>query len=170
MTSKSDTGTLRLQRLTSVVFYSVPMVLISIILLVAVVINFVNVVERYLFEHAIFWTEEILNYMLMWSVFLGMVAVTYRGAHLNMDLLSNHLKGVPQRVLRGLAAITLIVCSGVVVVQSFKVITVLAKTGQVSVAASVPLVVPHASILVGFALVGLITLLRFRAYLTNDFD
>ena len=108
--------------------------------------------------------------MLMWSVFLGMVAVTYRGAHLNMDLLSNHLKGVPQRVLRGLAAITLIVCSGVVVVQSFKVITVLAKTGQVSVAASVPLVVPHASILVGFALVGLITLLRFRAYLTNDFD
>jgi len=170
MASKSDITPPRLQRLARVVFYSIPLVLITAILIVEVSINFINVVGRYLFGHAIFWAEEILNYMLMWSVFLGMVAVTYRGAHLNMDLFSTHLKGLPQRVLRGATAITLIVCSGVVVLESFKVIAVLAKTGQVSVAASVPLVVPHASILVGFALVGLVTLVRFRAYLTNDFD
>jgi TRAP-type C4-dicarboxylate transport system permease small subunit len=143
---------------------------ISVLLVTAVIINFANVVGRYLFEHAIYWTEEILAFLLLWTVFVGMAAVTYNGSHLSMDLLSRRLRGWPRRVLGGAVALTLILCSAVVVVESAKVVSVLTATGQVSVAASVPMVVPHASILVGFALVGLATIVRFRAYLTDKFE
>jgi TRAP-type C4-dicarboxylate transport system permease small subunit len=72
--------------------------------------------------------------------------------------------------LNGAVALTLIACSAVVAVQSFKVVSVLARTGQVSVAANVPMVVPHASILVGFTLVAIVAVVRFRAYLTGRFE
>jgi TRAP-type C4-dicarboxylate transport system permease small subunit len=159
-----------LQRLSRFVFDTGPRAIISMLLVIAVAINFANVIGRYLFDHAIFWTEEILGFLLLWSVFIGMVAVTYNGAHLAMDLLLRRLSGWPQRLVRGAAALTMIACAAVVVVQSVKVISVLARTGQVSVAAGVPLVVPHASILVGFALAGLAVVVRFRAYLTDKFE
>ena len=170
MQQPSDPPRSTFRRLTDLVFESIPRMITSLLLIVAVCINFANVIGRYVFDHAIFWTEEILIYLLLWGVFLGMVAVTYNGAHLSMDLLVQRLGGWWQRALRGASAVTLMVCSAVVAVESAKVIAVLAKTGQVSVAASVPLVIPHASILVGFTLVGIATLVRFRAYLTDRFD
>ena len=159
-----------LQRLSRFVFDTGPRAIISLLLVIAVAINFANVIGRYLFDQAIFWTEEILVFLLLWSVFIGMVAVTYNGAHLAMDLLLRRLSGWPQFLVRGAVALTMIACAAVVVVQSVKVISVLARTGQVSVAAGVTLVVPHASILVGFALVGLAVIVQFRAYLTDKFD
>lgn len=160
----------RLRRLADIVFDSTPRAINSLLLIVAVIINFANVIGRYMFDHAIYWTEEILIYLLLWGVFVGMIAVTYNGSHLGMDLMVQRLGAWWQRVLRGAAAGTLIACSAVVVVESAKVIAVLARTGQVSVAANVPLVIPHASVLVGFAMVGLATLIRFRAYLAGQFD
>ena len=170
MPDTPDPAPATLQRLSRLVFDSIPRAVISLLLVTAVIINFANVIGRYVFDHAIYWTEEILVFLLLWTVFIGMVSVTYNGAHLSMDLMSRRLSGWPKRMLRGVVALSLIACSAVVVVQSAKVVLVLAGTGQVSVAASVPMVVPHASILVGFALVGLATIVRFRAYLTDRFE
>lgn len=160
----------RHQRFARFVFDSLPRGIISALLVGAVIINFANVVGRYAFDHAIFWTEEILIFLLLWSVFVGLVAVTYRGAHLSMDLLVRGLNGWPRRMLRGAMVVTLIACAAVVATESVKVVAVLAHTGQVSVAAGVPMVIPHASILIGFSLAGLAAAVRFRAYLSDRFD
>jgi TRAP-type C4-dicarboxylate transport system permease small subunit len=170
MSDTPDSSPSVARRLARLAFDTAPRAIIAALLVISVLINFANVIGRYLFGHSIYWTEEVLVFLLLWSVFIGIVAVTYNGAHLSMDVLSQRLIGRPRRILNGAAVLTLIACSTVVAVESFQVVLVLARTGQVSVAANVPMVIPHAAILVGFALVAIAALIRFRAYLAGRFE
>ena len=68
------------------IFIKIPQVVAGVLFLVAVVINIVNVIGRYIFAAPVFWAEETLSFMLIWIVFLVAGSITYRGAHLNMDL------------------------------------------------------------------------------------
>ena len=55
---------------------------------VSIAINFANIAGRYLFSAPVLWAEEILSYLMVWSVFLGAVLVTWEGRHIRMDLIS----------------------------------------------------------------------------------
>src|SRR5688572_28232248 len=114
MSDAREPGRTPAHRWTKFAFDSAPRVIIGALLIVSVLINFANVVGRYLFDWSIYWAEEILVFLLLWSVFIGIVAVTYNGAHLSMDLISRRLTGWPQRALRGAVAVVLIACSAVV--------------------------------------------------------
>lgn len=149
------------------VFETAPNRLMAVLLLGGVGINFANVVGRYVFGRAVFWAEEVLVFMTIWGVFLGMIAIAHAGAHLTMDLFSSRLRGRARTVVNGLAAAAIVACSGFVVIQSFRIVLLFAQTGQVSVAAGVPKAIPHAALLVGFALTAIAVLVRFRAYLTG---
>ena len=59
----------------------------------------------------IFWAEEILVFIVIWTVFLVAGAITYRGAHLNMDLLYSGFSHFWKRVINTAIALSLIVCS-----------------------------------------------------------
>lgn len=48
----------------------------------------VQVVCRYLFNHSLFWSEEVARYLLVWLTFLGAAAAYYRHAHPGIDVLS----------------------------------------------------------------------------------
>ena len=48
----------------------------------------VQVVGRYLFNHSLFWSEEVARYLLVWLTFLGAAAAYYRHAHPGIDVLS----------------------------------------------------------------------------------
>ena len=60
----------------------------ALLFLVAVAINIINVIARYVFSDPIFWAEEVLIFIVIWTVFILVAgSITYRGAHLNMDLI-----------------------------------------------------------------------------------
>src|SRR5215813_12867365 len=103
-------------------FVRLPHLITSVIFLIAVVINIVNVVGRYLFSAPIFWAEEVLVFMVVWAVFLAAVAITFNGAHLSMDLFYARLKPPWKYVVNGAIAATFIVCCLFTVVQSYKVV------------------------------------------------
>jgi TRAP-type C4-dicarboxylate transport system permease small subunit len=151
-------------------FVRLPHLIMGTLLFLAVAINLGNVVGRYGFGAAIFWAEEIMIYMVIWSVFLGGVAIAYRGEHINMDLISSKLGGASRVVLN--TTITVLFISGAlfVIVQSFRVVSLHLRTGTVSVAAGVPMYIPHSALLIGFVLMLLAVLVRLRAYLTGKFD
>lgn len=150
-------------------FVTVPGWILGTLMLVGIAINFANVVSRYAFGQAIFWTEEILVFFAIWGVFIGMAAIAYRGEHLNMDLFSAAVPQRWRRVLNGAVAATLLVVSCFVVVQSWKTVTLFAQAGQVSIAAGVPKAIPHAALLAGFALTAIAVALRIRSYLSGKF-
>ena len=76
------------KRLAELLLQRVPLTLAAILLLGAIAINFANVIARYLFLASIYWADEAMVFLVIWSIFLAAVAVTYDGGHLTMDLFS----------------------------------------------------------------------------------
>ena len=54
----------------------------------AVLLNFANVVGRYLIGRSILWADEIEVFIMVGMTFLGVIVVTWRREHLRMDALS----------------------------------------------------------------------------------
>lgn len=138
-------------------------------MLAGVAINFANVVGRYAFGHALFWAEETMVFITIWGVFIGMAVIAWRGEHLSMDLFSAALRGRARLALNGFIAATLVACCLFAAVQSWQVTTLFAQASQVSVSAGIPKAIPHAALLVGFALTAAAVVVRLRAYLTGRF-
>lgn len=148
-------------------FVTLPHWLLGSLMLAGVAISFSNVVARYLFGHAIFWAEEVLVFVAIWGVFIGMAAAAYERAHLNMDLFSNNISGRAKLALNAAMVVTLLACCGFMLVQSWKVVSLFYQSGVVSVSAGVPKWIPHAALPVGFALTAVAVLLRIRFYLVG---
>jgi TRAP-type C4-dicarboxylate transport system permease small subunit len=138
-------------------------------MLAGVAINFANVVGRYLFGQALFWAEETMVFITIWGVFIGVAAIAYNGDHLNMDLLSQAIRGRWRTALNAAIVAALLACCAFVALQSFQVVRLFAEAGQVSVAAGIPKALPHAALAVGFVLTALAVLARIRAYLSGKF-
>jgi C4-dicarboxylate transporter, DctQ subunit len=153
--------------MSDLLFVRLPRYILGSLMLVGVAISFTNVVARYLFGHALFWAEEVLVFIAIWGVFIGVAAAAYERAHLHMDLFSSAFKGRTRLALNVALVLTLLACCGFMMVQSWKVVTLFYQGGSLSVSAGVPKWIPHAAILVGFALTAIAVLLRLRQYLAG---
>ena len=136
-------------------------------MLVGVAISFANVVARYVFGHALFWAEEVLVFIAIWGVFIGVAAVAYERAHLSMDFFSHTWRPGVTAFLNVAMTVTLLACCVFMVLQSWQVVSLFYGGGVVSVSAGVPKWIPHAALLVGFSLTAVAVLLRLRFYLTG---
>lgn len=120
------------------------------IMIAVVVINFANVVARYLFLSPFIWAEETMQFLNVWAVLLGAAVVTRRDTHLKMDALYGLAPPAMRRVLDTVTAVLAVVVGLYVIVQSFNMIRMLATTGQRSVIARVPMDLMYLAIPLGF--------------------
>lgn len=156
--------------LPQLILVRAPHAICGVLLLAAIAINFTNVVGRYLFAAPVPWAEEGLIYIIVWGVFLSIGSITYQGLHLRMELLVANARPPLKTWLGALVAILLLVCSAVMMVQSARILRLYLGNGETSMGAKVPLVYPHAAVLVGFALTAIAAAVRFRNYLSGKFD
>lgn len=151
------------------VFVSFPRMLMAVLILSGIAINFANVISRYLFSFALYWGEEIMVFIAIWFTFIGVIVVTYKGAHLRMDLISARLISPWREIVNGAAALLFLVCGGFVVFHSYEAVSLIGNAGHRSVSAGVPMVVPHLAILIGFIFMVAAILIRLRAYVKGRF-
>ena len=137
-------------------------------MLAAVALNLANIVGRYLFGWAIVWTEVVLVVWLAWSVFIGVMIVTYRGEHLAMDLVSSGLRGRLRTANNALMFAVLAGCLAYAAFQSAKVVLLMLKTGQTHPSIGFPLWVPNLAIFAGLALSLCALLASARAYIAGQ--
>jgi C4-dicarboxylate transporter DctQ subunit len=137
---------------TVTLFVRLPMIVLGVILLAGVVLNLANVVARYVFSAPIFWAEEILVYAMIWAVFLALPAVTFRGAHLRMDLFYAAMRPGLRRLVDLLCVLIYAGCGTFALFHSYRVVALLAANQQASVASGVSMAVVHAALPVGFTL------------------
>jgi C4-dicarboxylate transporter DctQ subunit len=140
----------------------------GILMLAGVAICFANVLARYLFGYALFWAEEVMVFLTIWGVFIGVAAAAYERAHLNMDLFSQTIKGNVLAFLNALLVAVLLASCVFMIVQSWQVVTLFYQSGVTSVSAGVPKWIAHSALPVGFSLLALAVLVRLPQYLRGS--
>jgi TRAP-type C4-dicarboxylate transport system permease small subunit len=138
------------------------------LILAGVALNFANVVGRYVFFAPIIWAEEVLVFIMIWCVMLGATLVTWENQHLRMDAV-HHL--TPPRVRRCLdlgTTVAFLLVAVFLLVQSLRVLVLAAQTGQRSVVADIPMVLPFAAIPLSFAIIVGMLVWRFRRFVRGD--
>jgi TRAP-type C4-dicarboxylate transport system permease small subunit len=151
-------------------FVRLPYLLTGVIFLAAAFINIANVIGRYVFSAPIFWAEEVLVFMVIWAVFLSAISITFNGGHLSMDLFYAKLRGPWRLIVNGLIIAVFLACTLFTALQSYTVVMLYIGNGNVSTAAEIPLYIPHSALLVGFSLMAVAVIFRFKAYLNGRFD
>ena len=142
-------------------------IVLGTLMLTSIAVNFANVVARRVFSAPFAWAEEAMIYIMVWLVFLGAVLVSWDRAHLKMDLLSAALRGRWRLSVNMLAVAVVLAVSVYVVVHSVPVVLTFARNEQVSVAAGIPMAIPHAAITIGFGLMLIAVLIRFRRHVAG---
>jgi TRAP-type C4-dicarboxylate transport system permease small subunit len=133
---------------------------LAVALIVAVLLNVVNVVGRYLTGVTLTGGDEIEIYILIWIAFLNAAVVSWRRSHLRMDLI---VKAMPPRlqVVVGVAeAVVTVVLTGFVAWQSFLYVQRIYSLGAVSDLARLPTWIPHSAVFVGFALMAVVAIIN----------
>jgi TRAP-type C4-dicarboxylate transport system permease small subunit len=124
----------------------------AVLLLVAVAINFANIIGRYIFMAPIASAEEVMLFLLVGIVFLGNSVVGFEGKQLRMDVV---LGALPPRLRHGLellADLTMIAVCVTLIVLGWPAIEMLAEFDQRSQAADIPLAIPQALVPIGLGL------------------
>ena len=134
--------------------------LLGLALIAAVAFNFVNVVGRYIFGMTFLSADEVQIYIMVYIAFLGAAVVTWRRAHLRMDVLVQRLPKPAQRALAGIELALVLVLAGLVLYVSSQYVVQMASIDARSNNASIPMWIPHSAIVIGFGLIALLTVLQ----------
>lgn len=136
------------------------LVLLACAMVGIILLNFANVVGRYLFSAPLPAADEIMTFVMVWGVFLGSGVVTLRGAHLNMDLLLGQLPPRARRVADAASVLLALPLLGFVAYQSIDYLETIGAIGLTSMAAGIPMAWVHLAIPIGFGLMMLAGLAR----------
>lgn len=126
----------------------------------AVLLNFGNVVGRYLFGVSLLGSDEVQIFIMVGMTFLGAAVVTRRNQHLRMDVLVQFMPAAVRFFLRVAEQLLLAVLAGFVLSQSYFYARQMLRIGRTSDMAGVPMWIPHGAVALGFALILVIALWR----------
>lgn len=133
---------------------------LAVALLGAIVLNFANVVSRYVAGFTIEGSDEIEIYILIWIAFLGAALVTWRNLHLRMDVL---IKLAGENVRRAIIVAELIVTgvtAAFVGYHSFVYVRRIYNLGAVSDIAQLPTWIPHSAVVTSLVLMVVFLMMR----------
>jgi TRAP-type C4-dicarboxylate transport system permease small subunit len=128
------------------------LVLAATALLMAVGLNFANIIGRYVLHTPIASAEEVMLFLFVASVFLGNSVVGWQGRQIRMDVLLHALPPRWRRSFDLLADLAVIAVSLTIIVIGWPAIEMLAEFDERSQAADIPMVIPQALIPIGLAL------------------
>lgn len=148
---------------------TVPRIVVGVLILAGIAVNFANVIGRYVFLQPVIWADEAMVYIMVWTVFMGAVLVSFDGRHLKMDFFSILLPSPWKQIVNAVAALSFLAVCVFVVPQTWTVVKLVWNFGQRSVVAEIPMVIPHFALLLGFVLMFLAVAVRFRSYVTGEF-
>lgn len=136
------------------------------ILLVGVLITFVAVIARRVFNNSIVWSEEFIRYSFIWMFFLAMPICTLKGSHLTLDLIPGHLHGQAKKILTIIIEAICIAFDIVLMYLGFPF--ALGNMKQTSAALHIPYGWINLAIPVGAALMALFSVYRIYLILKGE--
>lgn len=129
-------------------------------LILAVVLNFGNVVGRYGFGRVFFAADELQTYIMVYLAFVGAALASWRGVHLRMDVIAQRLPAGLRKLLLLIEAILVVVLASLVTWVAWQYVGEMYSLGARSQTAQLPMWIPHLAMVLGFGLMAAIGLAR----------
>jgi len=129
-------------------------------LIVAVLVNVINVISRYGFNHALTGADELQIYLMIGLAFLGGLVAHIRRRHLRMDVLTRHFPPRIVRLLASVEALLGIAVCGLMTWVSWTYTIRIFRLGSHSENAHIPMWMPHSVLAISFTLMTLVGLIR----------
>jgi C4-dicarboxylate transporter DctQ subunit len=118
----------------------------------ATLITVVAVVLRYVFGIFLFWSEEAIIYLIIYSTFLGAVITLRHNEHVNVDILLVLLKKRGKHVVAVLAAAVTVTYFAVIGAYAWLLLFEPFSTSTITPSLKLPLWVVEAAVPIGFTL------------------
>jgi len=132
----------------------------TLVLLVSVALNFVNIIGRYFFNAPLEWGEEVMLFMMVAMVFFGAVVISAQGRHIRMDLMITLMPPRLQRIAIWLGVLAEGLVAAFIVYVGVPVINDLIEFDQRADASGLPMALPQAIVPLGLALITIICAAR----------
>ena len=121
-------------------------------------VTFVQVILRYLFNSSFFGSEELSRFMFTWLIFMGGTLALDLGLHFGVDVVVSRLPLVMQRALFVVVQLIVLMVLGVLLVKGIQLTRL--NWGQLSPSLQIPISFPYAAIPTAAALMVLVSLRR----------
>lgn len=112
--------------------------IIGISLLIMAIINFANVLSRYLLHASWAFTEEITTNLFVLSSLLGAAVAAKRGEHLGLSILTDHLPKKFQKYITLISVVCAVILFAVLLKYGINMVQSQIKYGQTSPALGWP--------------------------------
>ncbi len=139
----------------------------GLLLAIMVMAIFLQVVARYVFNHALSWPEELGRFLFAWIVFLAIVSVMRADEMLSLELL---YRWIPKKMGQILKLIISIACFGfllVILKGGFELM--IRQSSQLSIALEIPMWVVYVVIPIGTFLMAIALLIKIVAQIRELF-
>lgn len=126
--------------------------IIAICLLFSTGIITLNVILRYLFKGGIYWSDEMVRYLIILLTFVGTSVHVRKGTSLSIDIIKLHMNKKQLRILKIFSGIVGLLFSLALTVFSISIIKRNIHFPQMSPMLQIPMFIPYLSIPLGFVL------------------
>lgn len=113
---------------------------------------FVQVIMRYVFGSALFWSEELARYMFLWLIWIGAAYATKKRSHIVITFFVNKLSGTPRKIINAIVILAWIGFATFLTLVGWQLTTLILNMGQLSPAMRIPIGFVYASVPVGCGL------------------
>jgi TRAP-type C4-dicarboxylate transport system permease small subunit len=139
-------------------------------LLLAVVINFVNIISRYVFNRSLAGVDEVQIYLMIGMTFLGGLTAHICRQHLRMDVLNRYFPPLVARLIEATEALLMIAICALMTCISWNYTVRIFNIGSHSENANIPMWVPHGVLVLSFSLMTLVSLVRLCVRDAQDME
>ncbi|WNL17472.1 TRAP transporter small permease [Aliarcobacter cryaerophilus] len=119
-------------------------------MVLGVLLAFVNVVLRYVFDMSLPWAAELTNYLFIWSALFGAAYGFKQGAHISITLLIEKFSPSVMKLFLLFANLLSIIYLLLISYFGYKLILMLMDFGEINVDLQIPLWIPQLVIPIAF--------------------
>ena len=134
---------------------------LAVLLGIMSVLSFANVIARYVFHNAIFWSDEICCFCLSLSAFFALPASIRLGVSIKVDTFTSILSRPLQKILTLICNVIMLIFLGLLTKGTFECMSKAIESKQASPALHIPMSVMY--FLMGIAVI--LAILRYIQYI-----
>tara|TARA_B100000029_G_scaffold364170_1_gene357346 strand:- start:226 stop:717 length:492 start_codon:yes stop_codon:yes gene_type:complete len=131
--------------------------LLGIVMILMVILNLVNAAGRYGGTPIFTGADELLVFGMIWIVMIGAIVTTRDRKHLSIDVFPQRLTNRLRLALNIIIGAITTGLSTFVAFHSLEFIKKIAAIGQTSMGLSIPMVIPHLAVFIGFSGIALVS-------------